>query len=139
MAAGEGVHDDRGAQWKSKTGQLPKTTQGCGAAKNSGGPQGSGMTSRESPGECGIVVASMRSAEKAGLVADRYRNQLDPERMSVEIMEAMLDGGSHFRVVIGRFDSQGETQRAIVSRKDVFPLRAWTIRYQNRFLSEARQ
>ena len=137
IASGKGVQDDRGAQRKSKTEQIPKTTQGLGAAQNSGGPQGSGMTSRERPGEWGIVVASMRSAEKAGLVADRYRNQLDPERMPVEIMEAMLDGWSHFRVVIGRFDSQGETQRAIVSRKDVFPLRAWTIRYQNRFLSEA--
>ncbi|WP_259059335.1 PKD domain-containing protein [Salinibacter ruber] len=89
------------------------------------------------PGQWGIVVASMRSAEKADVVARRYRGQFGADRMPVEIMEADLESGRYFRVIVGQFKSEKAAWKTISAREEELPIRAWTVRYQKRFLSEA--
>lgn len=89
------------------------------------------------PGQWGIVVASMRSARKAEVAAEQYQDRLGAERMPVEVMEARLPEGRYFRVIVGRFESETSARRTIISREETFPVRAWTVRYQKRFLSGA--
>ncbi|WP_118830040.1 PKD domain-containing protein [Salinibacter ruber] len=108
------------------------------SSQNSQEAQRSGsavMTDR--PGQWGIVVASMRSAEKADVVAQRYRGQFGADRMPVEVMEADLESGRYFRVIVGQFKSEKAAWKTISAREEELPVRAWTVRYQRRFLSEA--
>lgn len=88
-------------------------------------------------GKWGIVVASMRYVEKAEIIAEQHRSQFQAERMPVEIMKADLKDGRHFRVVMGRFKSEKAARTAISSHRERLPVRAWTVQYQERFLSEA--
>lgn len=97
---------------------------------------GSGRTANR-PGQWGIVVASMRSLEKAEIVAEQYRGQFRTERMPVEVMEADLEDGRHFRVIIGQFESETVAWQTISSSKEKLPVQTWTVRYQERFLSKA--
>ncbi len=98
-------------------------------------PRSAAMANR--PGQWGIVVASMRSAEKADVVARRYRGQFGADRMPVEVMEADLESGRYFRVIVGQFKSEKAAWKMISAREEELPIRAWTVRYQKRFLSEA--
>ncbi len=79
----------------------------------------------------------MRSARKADVVAEQYQDRLGAERMPVEVMEARLPEGRHFRVIVGQFESETSARNTITSREETFPVRAWTVRYQKRFLSGA--
>lgn len=107
-------------------------------AEGSQETQNSGSTvEADRLGQWGIVVASMRSSAKADVVAERYRGQFGTERMPVEVMEADLESGRYFRVIVGQFGSEKEAWRTISSQKEKLPVRAWTVRYQKRFLSEA--
>jgi len=90
----------------------------------------------ESSGRWGVVVASLRSARKADAAADQYRRQLEAEPVSVEVMSADMEEGRRFRVVVGMFESGEAARNAIATHRDKLPVRAWTVRLQDRFLSE---
>lgn len=87
-------------------------------------------------GQWGIVVASLRDARKAEIVADRYRRQFDTQSTTVEIMTADFENSRRFRVVVGQYENDRDAQDAILTHEDRLPVRAWTVRFQERFLSQ---
>ncbi len=142
FSAGSGAGETSASATVTITDSLPSSSDEparMAAAQNtrdSGRSQGPTVAA-DRLGQWGIVVASMRSARKADVVAEQYQDRVGAERMPVEVMEARLPEGRYFRVIVGQFESETSARNTITSREETFPVRAWTVRYQKRFLSGA--
>ncbi|WP_263819995.1 PKD domain-containing protein [Salinibacter sp.] len=78
-----------------------------------------------------IGVASMRSRAGAERMARRYRERLaDAVPGAVRIVEHVLDQTRHFRVVVGRYETQNAVRRALEDHQRALPPGAWGVRLQ---------
>ncbi|WP_103020890.1 PKD domain-containing protein [Salinibacter altiplanensis] len=78
--------------------------------------------------EWAIGVASMRSRAGAEEMAQRYRGRFGDAPMSVRIVERVLDQTRHFRVVVGRYETQAATRQALEDHRRALPPGAWSVR-----------
>ncbi|MEF8817573.1 MAG: PKD domain-containing protein [Salinibacter sp.] len=78
-----------------------------------------------------IGVASMRSRAGAERMARRYRERLaDAVPGGVRIVEHVLDQTRHFRVVVGRYETQAAAQRVLEDHRRALPSGAWAVQLQ---------
>jgi hypothetical protein len=110
------VSNDGGTQTRSMTVQAERRT-----AKRPS-PQPAGLWA--------VGVASMRNPSGAKRMARRYRNRLADAPVSVRIVEHMLDQERHFRVVVGRYETQAAAQQARETYRRALPPEAWAVRLE---------
>ncbi|MCS3939985.1 PKD repeat protein [Salinibacter ruber] len=110
------VSNDGGTQTRSMTVQAERRT-----AKRPS-PQPAGLWA--------VGVASMRNPAGAKRMARRYRNRLADAPVSVRIVEHMLDQERHFRVVVGRYETQAAAQQARETYRRALPPKAWAVRLE---------
>ena len=110
------VSNDGGTQTRTMTVQAERRM----AKGNS--PQPAGLWA--------VGVASMRSRTGAERMARRYRTRLADAPVSVRIVEHMLDQERHFRVVVGRYETQAAAQQAREKHRRALPPEAWVVRLE---------
>lgn len=78
--------------------------------------------------EWAIGVASMRSRAGAERMARRYQERLaDAVPGTVRIVEHVLDQTRHFRVVVGRYETQDAVRRTLEDHRRALPSGAWGV------------